>query len=63
MSLLEIEKELAMKRQATGGKNGRDIQLGLVQDDAKPTFNAKATEVVAKKAACQLELLREAKES
>ena len=48
--LLEIEKELAKKRQATGGKNGRDIQLGLVQDDAKPTFNAKETEVVAKKA-------------
>ena len=48
--LLEIEKALAKKRQATGGKNGRNQQLGLAPDDAEPEFKAKATEVVAKKA-------------
>lgn len=48
--LLEIEKALAKKRQAQGGKNGRNIQLGLAPDDAKPMFKVKATEVVAKKA-------------
>ena len=48
--LLEIEKELAKKRQAAGGKMGRDIQLGLVPDDAKPAFKkSKATAAVAKK--------------
>jgi ParB-like chromosome segregation protein Spo0J len=48
--LLEIEKELAKKRQAKGGKNGRDMQLGLASDDAEPEPKSKATEVVAKKA-------------
>jgi len=47
--LLEIEKALAKKRRAEGGKNGRNLQLGLAPDDAKPVFKAKATEVVAKK--------------
>jgi ParB-like chromosome segregation protein Spo0J len=47
--LLEIEKLLAKKRQAGGGKMGRNIQLGLESDDAKPEIKAKATEVVAKK--------------
>jgi ParB-like chromosome segregation protein Spo0J len=51
--LLEIEKVLAKRRQAKGGKNGRNLQLGLesglVPDDAKPVFKAKAAEVVAKK--------------
>jgi ParB-like chromosome segregation protein Spo0J len=47
--LLEIERELAKKRKAQGGKNGRDLQLGLAPDDAKPIFKAKATEAVAKK--------------
>ena len=47
--LLEIEKALAKKRQAKGGKNGRNLQLGLAPDDAKPEFKAKATEVIAKK--------------
>jgi len=47
--LLEIEKALAKKRKIHGGKIGRDLQLGLVPDDAKPTFKAKATEAVAKK--------------
>ena len=50
--LLEIEKELAKKRQVTGGKNGRNTQLGLAPDDAKPAFpafNGKATAAVAKK--------------
>jgi ParB-like chromosome segregation protein Spo0J len=47
--LLEIEKELAKKRQAIGGKTGRNIQLGLVPDDAKPVFKSKATAAVAKK--------------
>ena len=48
--LLEIEKALAKKRQVSGGKNGRDIQLGLAPDDARLEFKAKAAEVVAKKA-------------
>ncbi len=47
--LMEIEKALAKRRQIRGGKNGREIQLGLAPDDAKPAFKAKATEVVAKK--------------
>jgi ParB-like chromosome segregation protein Spo0J len=50
VSLLEIEKALAKKRQAKGGKNGRNLQLGLAPDDAKAEFKAKATEAVAKKA-------------
>ena len=50
MPLLEIEKELAKKRQATGGKMGRNIQLGLAPDDAKPAFKkSKATAAIAKK--------------
>jgi ParB-like chromosome segregation protein Spo0J len=48
--LLEIEKALAKKRQAKGGKNGRNLQLGLAPDDATPEFKAKATEAIAKKA-------------
>jgi rubrerythrin len=48
--LLEIEKALAKKRQAKGGKNGRNQQLGLAPDDAEPEIKAKATEMVAKKA-------------
>jgi ParB-like chromosome segregation protein Spo0J len=48
--LLEIEKALAKKRQAKGGKIGRNIQLGLAPNDAKPEFKkAKATAEVAKK--------------
>jgi len=47
--LMEIEKALAKKRQLRGGKNGRDIQLGLAPEDAKPEPKAKTTEVVAKK--------------
>jgi ParB-like chromosome segregation protein Spo0J len=50
VQLLEIEKALAKKRQAAGGKTGRNIQLGLAPDDAKPEFTKrKATEAVAKK--------------
>ncbi|HSQ48769.1 MAG TPA: ParB N-terminal domain-containing protein [Candidatus Deferrimicrobiaceae bacterium] len=51
--LLEIEKALAKQRQSKGGKNGRDLQLGLASDDTEsnePQISAKATEVVAKKA-------------
>jgi ParB-like chromosome segregation protein Spo0J len=50
--LLEIEKALAKQRQSIGGKNGRDMQLGVASDDAEfePEVKAKATEVVAKKA-------------
>ena len=50
--LLEIEKALAKKRQSKGGKNGRDLQLGLASDDtqAEPIVKAKATDMVAKKA-------------
>ena len=48
--LLEIEKALAKKRQVEGGKSGRNIQLGLAPDDAKPVLSpSKAAEVVAKK--------------
>jgi ParB-like chromosome segregation protein Spo0J len=48
--LLEIEKALAKKRQAQGGKMGRNIQLGLAPNDAKPEFKkTKATAEVAKK--------------
>ncbi len=47
--LLEIEKLLAKRRQAEGGKTGRNVQLGVAPDDAKPGFKAKAAEVVAKK--------------
>ena len=48
--LLEIEKALAKKRQALGGKMGRNIQLGLAPDDAKPVLKkSKATAAVAKK--------------
>jgi len=47
--LLEIEKELAKKRQAAGGRNGRNIQLGLAPNDAKPSFTGKAAAAVAKK--------------
>ena len=51
--LLEIEKTLAKQRQSKGGKNGRDLQLGLASDGAQsnePQIGVKATEVVAKKA-------------
>jgi ParB-like chromosome segregation protein Spo0J len=48
--LLEIEKALAKTRQSIGGKNGRDMQLGIASDDAAPEIKAKATDVVAKKA-------------
>lgn len=48
--LLEIEKALAKKRKVEGGKNGRNLQLGLASDDVKPIFKGKATEIVAKKA-------------
>jgi len=48
--LLEIEKALAKKRQAQGGKMGRNVQLGLAPNDAKPKFKkTKATAEVAKK--------------
>jgi ParB-like chromosome segregation protein Spo0J len=47
--LLEIEKALAKKRKSKGGKNGRDMQLGLASDDAETEPKAKATDVVAKK--------------
>lgn len=47
--LLEIEKALAKKRQSKGGKNGRDMQLGLASEDAEPEPKAKATDAVAKK--------------
>jgi ParB-like chromosome segregation protein Spo0J len=47
--LLEIEKALAKKRQKSGGKNGRDLQLGLASNDAKPELKGRATEMVAKK--------------
>ena len=63
--LLEIEKALAKKRQSKGGKNGRDMQLGLAPDDTDPApeseFKAKATEVVAKKAGVSTRTLERGK--
>jgi ParB-like chromosome segregation protein Spo0J len=48
--LLEIEKEIAKKRQSTAGKLGRNMQLGLAPNDAKPEFKkTKSTAAVAKK--------------
>ena len=41
---------MAKKRQSKGGKNGRNLQLGLASEDAEPELKAKATEFVAKKA-------------
>jgi len=48
--LLEIEKALAKKRQIKGGKEGRNLQLGIAPDDAEPKVTAKTAEVVARKA-------------
>jgi len=48
--LLEVEKALAKQRQSKGGKNGRNLELGIAPEDAEPEFKAKATEMVAKKA-------------
>jgi ParB-like chromosome segregation protein Spo0J len=59
--LLEIEKTLAKKRQSKGGKNGRDMQLGLASDDAEPGPKAKATEEVAKKAGVSTRTLERGK--
>jgi ParB-like chromosome segregation protein Spo0J len=47
--LLEIEKALAKKRQVQGGKNGRNVQMGVAPIDAKPIFQGKATEAVARR--------------
>ncbi len=47
--LLEIEKALAKKRQSKGGKNGRDMQMGLASDDLEIEPKSKATDAVAKK--------------
>jgi ParB-like chromosome segregation protein Spo0J len=62
--LLEIEKALAKKRQSTGGKNGRNTQLGITSDDAQPlepVIKAKATEIVAKKAGVSTRTLERGK--
>jgi len=47
--LLEIERALAKKRQSEGGTIGRNLQLGVAPDDAKPISKKKAADVVAKK--------------
>ncbi|HTY74419.1 MAG TPA: ParB N-terminal domain-containing protein [Candidatus Nanoarchaeia archaeon] len=47
--LMEIEKAIAKNRQVRGGKNGRDIQLGIAPEDAKPEPKGKTVEVVAKR--------------
>jgi len=49
LPLMEIEKAIAKSRQVRGGKNGRDIQLGIVPEDAKPEPKGKTVEVVAKR--------------
>jgi ParB-like chromosome segregation protein Spo0J len=59
--LLEIEKALAKKRQSEGGKNGRDMQLGIASDDATPDIKSKATDVVAKKAGVSTRTLERGK--
>jgi len=47
--LMEIEKAIAKKRQSRGGKNGRNIQLGLAPEDAMPQTKGKTVDVIAKK--------------
>jgi ParB-like chromosome segregation protein Spo0J len=61
--LMEIEKALAKKRQSMGGKNGRDMQLGLASDDSfpAPELRGKAAEVVAKKAGVSTRTLERGK--
>ncbi|MCL5876787.1 MAG: ParB N-terminal domain-containing protein [Candidatus Bathyarchaeota archaeon] len=64
--LLEIERALAKKRQSKGGKNGRDVQLGLAQEEdadplPEPEIKSKATEVVAKKAGVSARTLERGK--
>lgn len=59
--LLEIEKVLAKKRQSKGGKNGRELQLGLASDGAEPEPGGKAAEVVAKKAGVSTRTLERGK--
>ncbi len=59
--LLEIEKALAKTRQSKGGKDGRDMQLGIASDDATPELKAKATDVVAKKAGVSTRTLERGK--
>ncbi len=63
--LLEIEKALAKKRQSKGGKNGRDMQLGLASGDAQSEpeleFKGKASEVVAKRAGVSTRTLERGK--
>jgi ParB-like chromosome segregation protein Spo0J len=59
--LLEIEKALAKKRQAIGGKEGRNFQLDLALDGTEPGFKAKATEVVARKAGVSTRTLERGK--
>jgi ParB-like chromosome segregation protein Spo0J len=61
--LLEIEKALAKNRQSKGGKNGRNMQLGLAPDetDTDVEIKGKATEVVAKKAGLSTRTLERGK--
>jgi ParB-like chromosome segregation protein Spo0J len=59
--LLEIERALAKTRQSIGGKNGRDMQLGIASDEAAPEIKAKATDVVAKKAGVSTRTLERGK--
>jgi hypothetical protein len=60
---LEIEKLLAKKRKSEGGKLGRELQLGIAPNDAKPEieFKGKATEIVAKKAGLSTRTLERGK--
>ena len=61
--LLEIEKALAKKRQSKGGRNGRDLQLGVASEDSfpEPEFRGKAAEAVAKKAGVSTRTLERGK--
>jgi ParB-like chromosome segregation protein Spo0J len=61
--LLEIEKALAKKRQSKGGRDGRDMQLGVASGDAEfePEVKAKAAEVVAKRAGVSTRTLERGK--
>lgn len=59
--LMEVEKALAKQRRSQGGKLGRDIQLGLAPDDAKPVEKAKTAEQVAKKAGLSTRTLERGK--
>jgi ParB-like chromosome segregation protein Spo0J len=59
--LLEIEKELAKKRQAIGDKESRHLQLDLAPDGNEPGFGTTTTEAIARKAGVSTRTLERGK--